>query len=179
MDDMVRQALAKWPNVPACYGWLGLDARGNWYLRDDRAQALGPFAGGSAASKGDELKHEGLIEFIRRNYESDAQGRWYFQNGPQCVYVELEATPLIWRVNGDFSVHDHLGRVAQWQAGLLDELGRLYLQTDTGFGLVHSMDVGQAADAIEQGLWTFEDVQAAGLPARFGYVMSPQLQQMK
>ena len=32
MDDIVKQALAKWPNVPHCYGWLGLDARGNWYM---------------------------------------------------------------------------------------------------------------------------------------------------
>ena len=39
MDDIVKQALAKWPNVPHCYGWLGLDARGNWYMRDDRTQA--------------------------------------------------------------------------------------------------------------------------------------------
>ena len=30
MDDIVKQAMAKWPNVPHCYGWLGLDARGNW-----------------------------------------------------------------------------------------------------------------------------------------------------
>ena len=44
MDDLVRQALAKWPNVPDCYGWLGLDARGQWYMRDDRVQAAGPFA---------------------------------------------------------------------------------------------------------------------------------------
>ena len=41
MDDIVRQAIAKWPNVPDCYGWLGLDARGNWYMRDDRVQAPG------------------------------------------------------------------------------------------------------------------------------------------
>ena len=26
MDDIVRQAIAKWPNVPHCYGWLGLVA---------------------------------------------------------------------------------------------------------------------------------------------------------
>jgi len=45
MDDIVRQALAKWPNVPDCYGWLGLDARGNWFMRDDSVQAHGPFAG--------------------------------------------------------------------------------------------------------------------------------------
>ena len=32
MDDIVLQAMVKWPKVPACYGWLGLDARGRWYL---------------------------------------------------------------------------------------------------------------------------------------------------
>ena len=45
MDDLVRQAMVKWPNVPDCFGWLGLDSRGQWYMRDDRAQALGPFQG--------------------------------------------------------------------------------------------------------------------------------------
>ena len=39
MDDIVKQAMAKWPNVPACAGWLGLGARGDWYLRDEAAQA--------------------------------------------------------------------------------------------------------------------------------------------
>jgi len=43
MDDIVKAALKKWPNVPACYGWLALDARGDWYMRDDRTQAAGPF----------------------------------------------------------------------------------------------------------------------------------------
>ena len=64
MDDIVKQALTKWPKVPDCYGWLGLDARGNWFMRDDRAQAQGPFAGGTAQSKGSLLRHEKLIEFI-------------------------------------------------------------------------------------------------------------------
>ena len=41
MDDLVRAALMKWPDVPACRGWLGLDARGDWYLRDERAQRAG------------------------------------------------------------------------------------------------------------------------------------------
>ena len=35
MDDIVKAALAKWPNVPDCYGWLGFDARGNWYMREN------------------------------------------------------------------------------------------------------------------------------------------------
>src|SRR4030095_7710788 len=89
MDDIVRQAIAKWPNVPHCFGWLGLDARGNWYMRDDRVQAAGPFP----QSKGSLLKHDKLIDFIQRNYECDEQGQWFFQNGPQRVYVELEGTP--------------------------------------------------------------------------------------
>ena len=40
MDEIVRAAIAKWPNVPHCYGWLALDARGNWRMRDERCQAL-------------------------------------------------------------------------------------------------------------------------------------------
>ena len=52
MDDIVRQAMVKWPNVPHCHGWLGLDARGNWYLRDAQAQALGGFASGVAGARG-------------------------------------------------------------------------------------------------------------------------------
>ena len=179
MDDIVKQALAKWPNVPDCYGWLGLDARGHWYMRDDRAQALGPFAGGSAQSKGSQLQHEKLIDFIGRNFQADSSGQWYFQNGPQRVYVELEATPLIWRVEPDASVHDHTGRPARVQRCLLDELGRLYLETDTGFGLVHTMDMGQAADAVEAGLWVPQDVFAPDLPARYGYCTSPNMLQKK
>ena len=179
MDDIVKQALAKWPNVPDCYGWLGLDARGHWYMRDDQAQALGPFAGGSLQSKGSHLRHEKLIEFIGRNYQADAQGQWYFQNGPQRVYVELEATPLIWRVEADASVHDHTGRPARVQRCYLDELGRLYLETDTGFGLVHTMDMGPAADAVEAGLWVPQEVLAAELPGRQGYRISPQSLQKK
>ena len=58
MDDIVKQALAKWPNVPDCYGWLGLDARGHWYLRDDATQAAGAFP----HSKGSLLQHDKLIE---------------------------------------------------------------------------------------------------------------------
>jgi hypothetical protein len=181
MDDIVKQAIAKWPNVPDCYGWLGLDARGNWYLRDDQAQAAGPFAppaqqGGSGAGKGSLLLHDKLIEFIQRNYEGDAGGRWFFQNGPQRVYVELEATPFIWRVDAapGFAVTAHTGRPARVQRCLLDPQGRLYLETDLGFGLVHTQDMTHAADAVEQGLWVPQALQAADLPARFGYVRSPE-----
>ncbi len=169
MDDIVRQAIAKWPNVPHCHGWLGLDARGNWYLRDDRTQALGPFA----QARGSLLRHEKLIDFIARNYDHDDTGQWFFQNGPQRVYVELEFTPIVWRLAADFSLTAHSGQSAEPSACLLDEAGKLYLAAPIGLGLVHTQDMGIAAEAVEQGRWQPENVRAAELPARFGYVMSP------
>jgi hypothetical protein len=173
MDDIVRQAIAKWPNVPHCFGWLGLDARGNWYMRDDNAQMAGSFSSGAAGSKGSLLRHEKLIDFISRNYESDPAGQWFFQNGPQRVYVELEAAPWVWRIGEDFSVRSHAGGPVEPSACLVDEQGRLYLVAPPGLGLVHTQDVGHAAEAIEQGRWVPESVRAEELPARFGHVMSP------
>jgi hypothetical protein len=174
MDDIVKQAMAKWPNVPHCYGWLGLDARGNWYMRDDAAQAAGAFASGASGAKGSLLKHEKLIAFIQRNYGGDAAGQWFFQNGPQRVYVELEATPWIWRVNDQGLVQAHDGQAATCLRCLMDEHGWLYLHTTVGFGLVHTQDMEQAANVIESGVWKVEEVLRSELTAQYGYVTSPQ-----
>jgi hypothetical protein len=178
MDDLVVKALAKWPNVPHCYGWLGLDARGGWWMRDDRVQALGSFAAGfgpqaDRRARGSLLAHDKLIAFIHRNYTCDAEGQWFFQNGPQRVYVELLATPYIWRVAADFAVTAHTGEATLPQRCVVDEQGRVYLDCALGFGLVHTLDMGHAADAIEQGLWVPMEVPTAELPGRFGYVRSP------
>ncbi len=169
MDDIVKAAMAKWPNVPNCFGWLGLDARGNWYMRDDRVQAAGPFP----HSKGSLLQHEKLIDFIQRNYAPDDEGQWYFQNGPQRVYVELEATPWIWRLQPDGRVLSHTGVEVQVQDSLLDESGKLYLVTDLGLGLVHSADMGLAADRVEAGAWNPRAVMAHDLPTQGRFVRSP------
>jgi hypothetical protein len=174
LDDIVIQAMLKWPNVPDCYGWLGLDARGNWYMRDDPAQARGAFASGVSGAKGSLLKHDKLIEFIQRNYAADAHGQWYFQNGPQRVYVELEATPWVWRVSDTQDIAAHDGKIASFIAAEVDELGWLYLQTNLGFGLVHTQDVMHAAQAVESGQWQVGYVLRADLPARYGFVISPQ-----
>jgi len=173
MDDIVKQAMAKWPNVPHCYGWLGLDARGNWYMRDDPSQAAGAFASGKPGAKGSMLKHEKLIDFIQRNYAHDDAGCWYFQNGPQRVFVELEATPWIWRVGDDFAVQAHDGCPATVVKCLVDERGWLYLQTTLGFGLVHTQDMSHAAAAIEAGVWLLTEAPLAELPGRYHYVTSP------
>lgn len=175
MDEMVKAALLKWPNVPACYGWLGLDARGQWYLRDAQAQHAGPFAGPDPASRGDRIQHEKLIEFIQRNYGCTDDGLWFFQNGPQRVYVELEAAPWIWRLSPDGSLRSHTGLAAEYRSSCLDEMGRLFVATDLGLGLVHSQDMHLAADWVEQGGWQPQDCRAAELPQRFGFVLSPQM----
>lgn len=174
MDDIVKQAMAKWPNVPDCYGWLGLDARGNWYMRDDASQAAGSFDSGQPGAKGSLLKHDKLIDFIQRNYGCDNAGQWYFQNGPQRVFVELEATPWIWRVGADLEVRAHDGAAVQYQQALLDENGWLYLETSQGFGLVHTQDVERASHALESGRWSLQEVLLCDMESRFGYIRSPQ-----
>lgn len=179
MDDIVKAALAKWPNVPHCHGWLGLDARGQWYMRDDRCQRSGPFAlepgETGTACKGSLLRHDKLIDFIHRNCAADAAGQWFFQNGPQRVYLELEATPFVWRLQPDGRVLAHTGQDAGAVLRcLLDEHGHLYLETALGLGLVHSNDMGLAAEAVERGDWVPEAVAAAELPAAWGFVRSPQ-----
>lgn len=179
MDDIVKQAMHKWPNVPDCYGWLGLDERGQWYMRDDAAQARGAFTSGQAGAKGALLTHSKLVDFIARNYEADAQGRWYFQNGPQRVFVELQSAPWVWRLSSDGVITSHTGHVAEYRQCLLDESGRVYLHTHLGLGLVHTMDVALAAQQIEAGHWSPQEVDAAELPERFHFVRSPQAQSLK
>ncbi|HMN64893.1 MAG TPA: DUF2946 family protein, partial [Burkholderiaceae bacterium] len=34
MDEQVLHAMARWPDVPAVWGWLRLDRRGRWLLVD-------------------------------------------------------------------------------------------------------------------------------------------------
>ena len=171
MDAIVLAALKKWPNVPACRGWLGLDARGDWYMRDDRVQAAGPFP----RVKGSRLLHDKLLAFIGRNYERDEpSGCWFFQNGPQRVYVELEAAPWVWRVDAAGAITSHTGRSAEARSAWLDEHGRLFLDSAIGLGLVHTLDMHEAARMVESGVWQPQPLPFAQMAERFGHVLSPQ-----
>ena len=177
MDEIVKAALKKWPNVPHCHGWLALDARGDWYMRDERIQRAGPFP----QVKGSRIQHDKLRAFIERNYAADAQGAWFFQNGPQRVYVALEAAPWVWRVHAPAdaagqapTVASHTGLTATVSDSWLDQEGRLYLSTDLGFGIVHTQDMLDAAQAVESGLWHPQPLDAAEAPRRFGFQRSPQ-----
>ena len=172
MDEIVEAALRKWPNVPHCYGWLGLDARGDWYLRDERAQAAGAFP----EVKGSRIEHVKLRQFIERNYASDAAGCWFFQNGPQRVYVEFEAAPWVWRLhpNGDaVEVRSHTGLPVEVDSAWLDEGGRLFFAARAGLGIVHTADVELAAGLIDAGRWQPVPTCHAELLERFGVRRSP------
>ena len=121
MDEIVLQALAKWPNVPHCYGWLALDARGHWRMRDEQAQ--------KHRLPGERIHHTALINFINRNYTSDAEGRWYFQNGPQRVYTSLEATPFIARTDPEHGYMLQTGEpLPDIQSVILTDDGSLIFQ---------------------------------------------------
>jgi Protein of unknown function (DUF2946) len=174
MDDIVKAALAKWPNVPACYDWLALDARGDWHMRDERVQHAGPFP----QVKGSRIRHDKLLGFIHRNYASDEDGAWFFQNGPQRVYVLLEAAPFVWRLHWQqadtLAIQAHTGQDAgAVRSSWLDEVGRLYLDTELGFGIVHTQDMLDAARAVEAGLWQPGEMNFSEMPARWGYQRAP------
>jgi hypothetical protein len=141
VDDIVRQAIAKWPNVPHCYGWLTLDARGNWRMRDERAQALG--------LRGDRIANPALLGFINRNYTCDTQGRWYFQNGPQRVYVNLEATPYIAHTDPAHGFVLHTGEdVVDIDDIWLTDAGHLVLQSGEKIAQLDDRDMAQCLSRL-------------------------------
>lgn len=141
MDDIVRQAIAKWPNVPHCYGWLALDARGGWRMRDEIAQAHD--------LPGDRIVHTALLAFINRNYLSDERGRWYFQNGPQRVYVNLAATPYIAQTDVQGALVLQTGEVlAALDAIWMTETGQLVVQAGAKVALVDDRDLTVCLDKM-------------------------------
>lgn len=131
MDEIVKAAMAKWPDVPAVYGWLELTARGEWRIR------------------GEPIANQALRDFISRNYAHDDRGNWYFQNGPQRVYVMLEATPFIYRFDEGGRLQSHTAeRPVDLRGVFADEGGRLYLLTELGVGLLNSRDTACLAERI-------------------------------
>ncbi|MDN2708050.1 DUF2946 family protein [Janthinobacterium sp. SUN118] len=141
MDDLVKQALAKWPNVPHCYGWLGLDARGNWRMRDQHAQ--------QQQLPGDKIAHPALLGFINRNYDHDERGCWFFQNGPQRVYLNLEATPYIARSDPQHGFVLQTGApLAAIDAAWLCDNGALILRHGAIVAQVDDRDMAQVLPAL-------------------------------
>jgi hypothetical protein len=146
MDDIVIRAMAKWPNVPVVYGWLALDRRGQWSIK-----RVAPAASAGDGAQFEPIANPKLIEFIGRNYAHDEQGRWYFQNGPQRVYVTLAYTPLVYRIASahPLSFETHAGApCASLQSAWMDEAGNLLFVTEHGPGLLLDRDLPRALEAL-------------------------------
>ncbi|MGH8445536.1 MAG: DUF2946 family protein [Solimonas sp.] len=188
MEDWVQRALARWPDVPALFGWLALDRRGRWLIR------------------GETISRPQIIDTINRNYAADEHGRWYFQNGPQRGYLKLDVAPFVLRVAGDGeTLCTHTGLVVDRPAqAWLDEEGSILLSTEHGPGQLadHELEwalermrvrgaaVGEDALVAALGLrsgqatalelrlgstaLTLQRLDRARLPATLGYVLDPQ-----
>ena len=150
MDEIVLRGMAKWPNVPDVYGWLSLDRRGNWRLR------------------GEKIGNAALRDFISRNYASDPRGRWYFQNGPQRVFVALAYTPLVLHFEGQ-ALLDHCGRRFEPAQAFVDEEGSVLICGKSGIGLLDDRDLAAYADRTP-GL---PGIAGSAVPGRFRFVRQP------
>src|SRR5438105_6053450 len=150
MDPAVARSMAKWPNVPAVYGWLSLDRRGNWRI------------------KGERISNAALRDFIGRNYEVDARGCWYFQNGPQRVYVALAYTPFVVHYQGDALFDQCAGRV-EARSTYVDEEGSVLIEGGRAIALLDDRDLERYAEAPER----LARITSAALERRFGFVREP------
>lgn len=122
--------MQKWPDVPNVFGWLRLDRRGNWLVKSS--------SGGFGR-----IGNAAVCEFIGRNYAADERGRWYFQNGPQRVFVTLDYTPFVYRLDDSASaLISQTGRPAGSISALyLDEAGAVLVECECGTGVVQDRDL--------------------------------------
>lgn len=134
MDEYVERMMSKWPGVPAVYGWLSLDQRGRWCLQ------------------GRPISHRPSVDFISRNYTRDDHGAWYFQNGPQRVFVSLDYTPWVAMLSSPGVLCTHTGvEIRSLATVLLDEEGNLLMLTEYGIALLCDQDLAAVAELLVDG----------------------------
>ncbi len=123
-SDAVQRALEKWPDVPACFGWLALDARGRWRI------------GGAT------ITHAGAVAFLNAHYARDGRGRWFVQNGPQAAYVDLELAPWVLSVAPDGSLGTQTGlAVERFGEIFVTPEGEVLVETPLGLAAIIDRDL--------------------------------------
>jgi len=161
MDEIVLRSLQKWPDTPDVYGWLALDRRGEWRLNN-------PWRGVF-----ERIGNPALRQFIGRNYERDARGCWFFQNGPQRVFVKLAYTPLVVRLENG-SLLDHCGRAFGAPAGTwLDDEGSILFSGALGVAVLDDRDLERFAARLGEAAERLPRIARDELPARFGFIPEP------
>jgi hypothetical protein len=161
MDEIVLRGMGRWPGVPEVYGWLALDRRGEWRLK---SPASGAF---------ERIGNRALREFIARNYAADARGCWFFQNGPQRVYVQLAYTPLVLRLE-DGRLLDHCGHAFGAPAGVwLDDEGSIVLAGARGAALLDDRDLARFIDDFSRPSEELQRIARREVAARFGFIPDP------
>ena len=171
MDAAVVRSMLKWPDVPAVYGWLRLDRRGAWRIRTGSGEAGPDF---------ESISNAALNGFIGRNYAPDERGCWFFQNGPQRVYVALAYAPFVYRFDGEWLTDQCGGRDAAVDSAWLDEEGSVVLQAGGRPGLLDDRDLAAIADPLTAGYFPMRglvvplgSLTRGGLARRFGFVADP------
>lgn len=154
-DPLVIRAMARWPNVPAVAGWLRLDRRGGWHLIDRGRPDFDPVRDAA----GSPITSPPIIDFIARNYGSDDMGRWFWQNGPQRVYVSLDCAPWVLRVlgvGGAARIITHTGHpFGEILSAAIGPEHEILLVSARGCGVIHDLDaMALSLEASETGLVT-------------------------
>ena len=160
MDEIVLRAQAKWPGVPDVFGWLALDRRGQWLLRNPARENF------------ERIGNPALRDFIARNYSCDSGGRWFFQNGPQRVFVRLAYAPLVVRTR-QTTLLDQCGREFESDRELLDEEGSLLLHGKPGVALLDDRDLAGYAEARGDSIEALPRIESRDVPRQFGFVRDP------
>jgi hypothetical protein len=104
---------------------------------------------------GQVIRHQSLNEFISRNYARDTQGKYFFQNGPQRVFITLDATPWIVRmIPSDQGVQllTQCQSPLEPTAALSDENGNIYIVGNI------TQTVYEASDRAQSKLETTEGI---------------------
>jgi hypothetical protein len=170
MDEIVLRGMARWPNVPAVYGWLGLDRRGQWLI------------------KGERIPNPLVTEFIGRNYAPfvlrtvNRDGdplELRTHNGKQVsrvngVWVDEGGVVLVDNEHGLGTVHD---RDLERLVPCLVDAGARPVEEAALDGLMEALERGQPA-----ALWLsvggskpkIEPIASGDVAKRFAFVAQPE-----